>query len=96
MPPFHGLSSVPHTVLMATAESMVMKTRVFADDGQPESWDCNDNYFDLDEIAAREHMLQWARSSAKRQGKEPALSPSLAATTGRSAGTEDRTIQKRA
>ena len=57
---------------MLQVEALVMKTRVFADDGQPESWDCNDNYFELDEGGAREHVLHWARSAASRQSAVPA------------------------
>ena len=53
---------------MVGADVVVMKTRVFADDGQPESWDCNDNYMDLDQFTASQHVIRWA----KRQSDAPA------------------------
>ncbi len=60
-----------------------MKTRIYADDGQPESWDCNDNYFELDEPEARGLVLRWAnrfRRSRDRARAEQQDATSMACT----------------
>ena len=61
--------------MIERVEALVMKTRVFADDGQPESWDCNDNYYDLDQAGAQVHVIRWERSAANGERNAPESQP---------------------
>lgn len=68
-----------------------MKTRVFTDDGLPESWDYNDNYHDLNQAEAQAHVLKWERDTASCHTKPAAWVPSITKAPRRNAATGFKT-----
>ena len=77
--------------LIKPVEALGMKTRVFTDDGLPESWDYNDNYHDMDQAEAEVHVLKWKRDTASCHSKPAASLPSITKAPRRGAETGFKT-----